>query len=100
MTMNKKLAAITVAAIATLASTPPATAADVSGGVGGAFSKGRTHVLVTAGSGYAFDESYLVLGLGVSYYLIDGLNVGLSLESWTGSDPKMYKVTPSMTHVA
>jgi len=98
--MNKKLAAITVAAIATLASTPPATAADVSGGVGGAFSKGRTHVLVTAGSGYAFDESYLVLGLGVSYYLIDGLNVGLSLESWTGSDPKMYKVTPSMTHVA
>jgi len=99
MTMNKKLAAITVAAIATLASTPPATAADVSGSVGGAFSKGRTHVLITAGNGYAFDESYLVLGLGVNYYLIDGLNVGLSLESWTGSDPKMIKVTPSMTYV-
>ena len=97
--MNKKLAAITVAAVATFASTPPATAAEVSGSVAGGFSKGRTHFVVTAGSGNAFDETYLVLGLGVSHYLIDGLNVGLSLESWTGSDPKMIKVTPSMTYV-
>ena len=95
MTMNKKLAAITVAAIATFASTPPATAAEGAG----AFSRGRTHFVITAGNGYAFDESYLVLGLGVSYFLIDGLNVGLSLESWSGSDPGMYKVTPSVTYV-
>lgn len=97
--MNKKLAAITVAAIATFASTPSATAADVTGSARGAFSKGRMHFFVTAGNGYAFDESYLVLGAGVSYYLIDGLNVGLSVETWTGSDPGLYKVTPSMTYV-
>jgi len=99
MSMNKKLAAIAVAAVATFASTAPATAAEVTGSVAGAFSKGRTHFVVTAGSGYAFDESYLVLGLGVSYYLIDGLNVGLSIESCTGSDPSMYKVTPSVQYV-
>ena len=97
--MKKKLAAIIIAAIAAFASTLPATAADVSGSVAGAFSKGRTHFVVTAGSGYAFDESYLVLGAGVSYYVIDGLNVGLSLETWTGSDPGMFKVTPSVTYV-
>ena len=97
--MNKKLAAITVAAIATFASTPPATAAEATGAVAGAFSKGRTHFVITAGNGYAFDESYLVLGVGVSHYLIDGLNVGLSLESWSGSDPGMYKVTPSVQYV-
>jgi hypothetical protein len=97
--MNKKLTAITVAAIATFAFTPPASSADVSGSVAGAFSKGRTHFVVTAGNGYAFDESYLVLGAGVSYYVIDGLNIGLSLESWSGSDPGMFKVTPSMTYV-
>lgn len=104
--MNKELAAITVAAIATFASTPPATAADAvasasggGGSVGGSFSKGRTHFVVTAGNGYAFDESYLVLGLGVSYYVIDGLSVGLSAESWTGADPGMYKVTPSVQYV-
>jgi len=93
--MNKKLAAITVAAIATFTSSPPATAADVAG----AFSKGRTHFFVTAGNGYAFDESYLVLGVGLSYYLIDGLNVGLSFESWSGSDPGMNKITPSVQYV-
>jgi hypothetical protein len=93
--MKTKLAAITVAAIATFASTTPATAAEVAG----AFSEGRTHFVVTAGSGYAFNESYFVLGAGVSYYLIDGLNVGLSLESWSGSDPGMYKVTPSVQYV-
>ena len=93
--MNKKLATITVAAIATFASTMPAAAADVAG----AFDKGRTHFVITGGNGYAFDESYLVLGLGVSYYLIDGLNVGLFLESWSGPDPSMYKVTPSVQYV-
>jgi hypothetical protein len=93
--ISKKLAAIGVAAIATIASPAPATAAEVAG----AFSKGSTRLVVTAGNGYAFDESYFVLGLGVSYFVIDGLNVGLSLESWSGSDPGMVKVTPSVQYV-
>ena len=97
--MSKKLAVIAVATIATFALSPPASAAEATGAVGGAFTKGRTHFFITAGNGYAFDESYLVLGLGVSYYVIDGLSVGLSLESWTGSDPSMYKVTPAVQYV-
>ena len=98
MGTNRKLAAITVA-VATFSPIPPATAAEVAGGAAGVFSKGRTHFVITAGNGYAFDESYLVLGVGVSYYVIDGLNVGLSLESWSGSDPGMFKVTPSVQYV-
>jgi hypothetical protein len=99
MTAQKKLTTTIFAAIAALASILPATAADVTGGAAGVFSKGRTHFVITAGNGYAFDESYLVLGLGVSYYVIDGLNIGLSLESWSGSDPGMFKVTPSVQYV-
>ena len=91
----KKLTALAVLAVAIFASSPPATAAEVAG----AFSKGNTSLLVTAGSGYAFNESYLVLGVGVGYYLFDGLNVGLSVEWWSGSDPTLYKVTPSVTYV-
>jgi hypothetical protein len=90
--MNKKLAAITVAAVALNA---PATASEVAG----VFSKGRTNLVITAGSGYAFNESYLVLGLGVGYYVLDGLNLGLSVESWSGSNPGLYKVTPSVQYV-
>ena len=92
--MNK-LTALAVAAVAAFASSQSATAAEVAG----VFSKGRVSLVFTGGTGYAFNESYLVLGLGASYYVIDGLNVGLSFESWTGSDPKLYKVTPSVQYV-
>jgi hypothetical protein len=94
MTMNKKLVAI-VSAVTTFALSAPSVASEV----GGAFSQGRTSVLVTAGTGYAFDQSYFVLGLGVGYYVLDGLNVGLSVESWSGSNPGLYKVTPSVQYV-
>lgn len=93
--MSSKLTAAAYAAVAVLATTPPATAADVAG----VFGKGSTQLVVTAGNGYAFDQSYFVLGAGVSYYFIDGLNAGLFLESWSGSDPHLYKVTPSVQYV-
>jgi hypothetical protein len=93
--MTKNLFSATLAAAVALGSTAPARAADVAG----VFGSGRTHFVISGGSGYAFNQTYLVLGLGVTYYVIDGLNVGLFAESWTGSDPKMYKVTPSVQYV-
>src|SRR5512134_259918 len=96
MTMKNKLAAAAVAGVAFAFS---ASASAQSVGVASGFSKGRTHLVATAGTGYAFDESYLVLGLGASYYLFDGFSVGLSFESWSGSDPKMTKITPSVQYV-
>ena len=65
----------------------------------GAFSKGRMHFAVTAGSGSAFDESYLVLGIGASYYLVDGLGVGVHYEWWSGADPDITKLTGSVQYV-
>jgi len=86
---------VTLAAmLATIASAPVA-AADVAG----VFSQGRTHVAVVGGSGSAFNDSYFVFGVGVSYYLVDGLNIGLSAESWTGGDPGISKITPSVQYV-
>jgi hypothetical protein len=92
-TMNNKLAAAIMAVLATVAA--PAAAQSVAG----AFGKGRTHFVLTASSGYAFDESYFVLGLGASYYLIDGLSAGLFIESWSGADPGMTKITTSLQYV-
>jgi len=93
--MDRKSLATALAFVAALASTPPAAAAEVAG----VFGRGRTAVVVTGGSGYAFDQTYFVLGLGVNYYLINGLNVGLAVESWTGADPHITKVTPSVQYV-
>ena len=90
----KKIVALAIAA-AVWTSSAPASAQTVAG----AFGKGRIHFVVTGGTGYAFDESYLVLGVGASYYLIDGLSAGVFLETWSGSDPEMYKVTTSLQYV-
>lgn len=93
--VKKTLAAAVAAAACTFAL--PAMAQSV--GATSGFSKGRTHFVFTAGTGYAFDESYLVVGLGANYYVVDGLNLGLHWEYWTGSDPKMSKLTPSIQYV-
>jgi hypothetical protein len=90
--MIKKLV---IGMLAACAFTASASAQTVASG----FAKGRTHFVFTAGSGYAFDESYLVVGLGANYYVVDGLNLGLHWEYWTGSDPKMSKLTPSIQYV-
>lgn len=92
--MKKKgfAAAAALAACAFVSSVHAQTAA-------GVFGKGRTHFVLTAGTGYAFDESYFVLGIGASYYVVDGLNVGLHVESWSGADPKLLKITPSAQYV-
>lgn len=87
---------ITVAAAALACSVAPSAVAQQAAG---SFGQGRTHIFITGGTGYAFDESYFVLGAGVSYYLFDGLGLGLSYESWSGSDPGITKVTPSVQYV-
>ena len=89
-----KIGAAVLAALAVAAS-PSATAADVAG----AFGQGRFGFVVGGGSGYAFNQTYFVLGVGATYYIVDGLNAGLSVESWSGADPHITKVTPSLQYV-
>jgi len=67
--------------------------------VGASFSQGRSRFSVVGGNGYAFNESYLVLGVGAAYFVADGLNVGLDVEWWTGGDPGIVKVSPSLQYV-
>jgi opacity protein-like surface antigen len=90
--MSKKLAATAVPL-------PPLRQPDSPAG-NGAKRRGRLlvrpHAFVVTGAGR--DETYWILGVGVSYYLIDGLSVGLSYEVWSG-DPDVTKVTPSVQYV-
>ena len=68
-------------------------------GAGGMFAQGRMQFSLMAGNAYAFDNNYMVLGASASYYVIDGLGLGLSLEKWSGSDPSISKVTPFAQYV-
>jgi len=64
-----------------------------------AFSAGSTRLSVVIGSGYAFDKSYVILGVGAAYFIANGLDVGLDFESWTGSSPGITKVSPRLDYV-
>ncbi len=64
-----------------------------------AFSSGTTRLSVVVGNGYAFDNSYLLIGVGAAYFITDGLDLGLDFEYWTGSSPSITKISPRVDYV-
>ena len=69
------------------------------GGVGTAFSKSQTNFSVVIGSGSAFDDDYTILGLGVGYYVTNGLELGVDLQRWFSGEPTITKVSPQIRYV-
>ena len=69
------------------------------GGVGTAFSKDSTNVGIAVGSGSAFDDDYLILGISAGYYLTDGLELGIDLQRWFSGEPSITKVSPQIRYV-
>jgi len=78
---------------------PQPGSADVGVGAGTSFGEGRASLSVFGGSGSAFSQSYFVLGVGASYYVIQGLGLGVNFESWLGNTPGIYKLTPNVQYV-
>ena len=79
-----------------------ATALSLTGGASLAkdpFEKGTVRGSVILGAGSSFDESYLILGLGAGYYVLDGLELGLNWQTWLGGDPRINQITPEITYV-
>jgi hypothetical protein len=69
------------------------------GGVGTAFSKNSTSVGVVLGSGSAFNDNYVILGLGLGYYVVKGLELGIDLQHWFSGEPSITKVSPQIRYV-
>ena len=65
MKMFRTIALFAVLAFLLLFATPPADAADRD-----PFADGSMRLSVLVGSGYAFDESYFIVGVGFGYYLM------------------------------
>jgi hypothetical protein len=63
------------------------------------FEEGRSLFSLVAGNAYAFDNSYFVIGGSASYYVADGLGIGLSLERWSGDGPGITKYSPFLQYV-
>ncbi len=63
------------------------------------FAEGSMRLSVLVGNGYAFDESYLIVGVGFGYFVATGLELGLDAENWSGSSPHITKVSPAIRYV-
>lgn len=63
------------------------------------FSKGSTNIAIVAGSGSSFNNNYIILGAGVGYYLIDGLEIGADFQYWFSGDPSITKLSPQIKYV-
>lgn len=65
----------------------------------GPFAAGRFSLSLGGGSGGIGDASYIVLGVGAGYYLVDGLEVGADVDYWFGDDPNVIKLSPNVRYV-
>jgi len=68
-------------------------------GVGTAFSRGATSLGVVVGSGTAFNDNYIILGVGIGYYVMNGLELGIDVQHWFSGDPSITKVSPQVKYV-
>src|SRR5436190_8835614 len=66
----------------------------------GMFGKGQRHVSGVIGYAHSFDTDYLLVGVGASYFIRNGMQVGLDFEGWFLGDPTIYKVSPRIDYVA
>ena len=64
------------------------------------FDRGKFGLSGGAGRQSTFDTSYIVVGLGAGYYVLDGVEVGLAASHYFGDGPSISRVTPSLRYVA
>src|SRR5262245_44973147 len=48
----------------------------------GPFSKGSVRLTLLVGTGSSVNDTYLILGGGLGYFLVNGLEVGFDYEAW------------------
>ena len=62
--------------------------------------RGRVSLSLALASEDAFGHSYFLAGVGVGYYVLDGLEVGLDGTHWFGDDPSISMLSPQVRYVA
>lgn len=76
-----------------------ADAASGSARASAAFSKGASTFNFVVGSGTSFNDTYTILGIGVSYYVLNGLEIGIDGQHWFSGEPSISKLSPQIRYV-
>jgi len=86
--------------IALFAAAAPAHADSFDGPRETPFDQGHIGLMVGAGEQSAFGYNYVSLGVGVGYFVLDGLEVGAFALHDFGGGPSINEVSPSLRYVA
>src|SRR5262245_6040755 len=80
---------------------PPEDQSEDSGGdrSAGPFSRGSIRLTALIGTGSTVSDTYLILGAGAGYFLVDGLELGLDYEAWILASPVFHRVSPETKYV-
>jgi hypothetical protein len=65
----------------------------------GPFSKGSIRLTLLIGTGTTVNDTYLIIGGGPGYFIVDGLEVGLDYEAWIFAEPVMHRLSPETRYV-
>lgn len=65
----------------------------------GPFCQGNVGLSILLGSATVGDSNYLILGGGVSYFVLDGLSLGLDADVWLLEKPTVYTTTPQARYI-
>jgi len=63
------------------------------------FAEGSMRASVLIGNGYAFNQNYLIVGVGFGYFVAKGLELGVDAENWSGNSPHITKLSPEIRYV-
>ncbi len=64
----------------------------------GPYAKGSKSLNIVGGVGSTLGQSYMILGAGFSYYIANGLAIGISGEGWILQDPTFWKISPDLRY--
>jgi hypothetical protein len=65
----------------------------------GPFSKGAVRLTLLLGTGSTRNDTYFIIGGGLGYFLLDGLEVGLDYEGWFFADPVLHRFSPETRYI-
>lgn len=63
------------------------------------FAQGRVRLSAFLGAASGFDNTYFMLGVGVGYFVLPGLELGAQFDEWLGPSPNVTRVAPEIKYV-
>ncbi|HEY3495006.1 MAG TPA: hypothetical protein VGK73_09985 [Polyangiaceae bacterium] len=69
------------------------------GSSAGIFARGSKRLSILLGTGSSVTDTYLILGAGIGYFLVDGLEIGVDYDIWFLADPVLNRLSPETKYV-